>query len=107
MFNAEAGAPGGIGLPFETKLQAVNRLQEGLCFAEGRSYTRDTYKAMADEFAAKWLVGRPATAFHDAPTSTRGDAVDARRIDSLPVVCAGIQLSSGSFMAVPRTVSTG
>lgn len=56
-FDENAGAPGGHGVPFETKLQSVNRLQEGRFFDDGNKYTRDTYKAMADDFAAKWMVG--------------------------------------------------
>jgi hypothetical protein len=35
-------------------------LQEGLFFDDGAKYTRDSYKAMADDFAAKWAAGHPA-----------------------------------------------
>ena len=46
-FNEEAG---GDGIPFDTKLQTVNRLQEGLHFEDGERYTRDSYRDMADAF---------------------------------------------------------
>ena len=51
-FNEEAG---GDGIPFDTKLQTVNRLQEGLHFEDGERYTRDSYRDMADAFKRKYL----------------------------------------------------
>jgi histone demethylase JARID1 len=51
-FNEEAG---GDGIPFDTKLQTVNRLQEGLHFEDGERYTRDSYRHMADAFKEKYM----------------------------------------------------
>ncbi|EEH59694.1 uncharacterized protein MICPUCDRAFT_55195 [Micromonas pusilla CCMP1545] len=51
-FNANAG---GGEIPFDTKLQAVHRLQEGVDFEDGKRYTRESFRAMADSFAAAWM----------------------------------------------------
>lgn len=39
---------------FGTKLQRIDRLQESMPYGTGRRFTPQTYKAMADEFLAKW-----------------------------------------------------
>ena len=39
---------------FSTKLQQINTLQEGHGFDDGRQYTLDGYRRMADAFQQKW-----------------------------------------------------
>ena len=69
-FNENAG---GDDIPFETKLQAINRLQEGLHFEDGARYTRETYRAMADDFARRWHQTHPrVSAAADHLVSERG-----------------------------------
>ena len=69
-FDATAG---GEGVPFETKLQTINRLQEGLHFSDGARYDRDSYKKMADAFAAAYDAKHPEFAAR-AERARRGAA---------------------------------
>lgn len=69
-FDATAG---GEGVPFETKLQTINRLQEGLHFSDGARYDRDSYKKMADAFAAAYDAKHPEFA-ERAERARRGAA---------------------------------
>lgn len=81
-FNEHAG---GDDIPFETKLQAINRLQEGLYFEDGARYTRESYRAMADDFARRWHQTHPrVAAAADALVAERGldrHAADARALE--------------------------
>jgi histone demethylase JARID1 len=69
-FDATAG---GEGVPFETKLQTINRLQEGLHFSDGARYDRDSYTKMADAFAAAYDAKHPEFAAR-AERAKRGAA---------------------------------
>ena len=60
-------------MPFETKLQTINRLQEGLHFSDGARYDRDSYKKMADAFAAAYDAKHPEFA-ERAERARRGAA---------------------------------
>jgi histone demethylase JARID1 len=44
---------------FPTKLQRINKLQEGKGFGEGQRYTLDSYKRMADAFKEQWTSEHP------------------------------------------------
>ena len=77
-FDATAG---GEGVPFETKLQTINRLQEGLHFSDGARYDRDSYKKMADAFAAAYDAEHPEFAAR-AERAKRGAAGDPKSADT-------------------------
>ena len=80
---------GGDGVPFETKAQQINRLQEGLHFADGARYDRDSYKKMADAFAEAYrekhpeFAARLSAAKRQAPASgTTGLEMPTRDADA-------------------------
>lgn len=41
---------------YNTRLQTIHRLGEGLPFPDGKSYTAAKYRAMADEYKRQWYV---------------------------------------------------
>jgi hypothetical protein len=52
---------GGKIFPTATKIQPVHRLQEGQGFDDGKRYTLQSYKAMADEFYTSWMASHHST----------------------------------------------
>ena len=58
-------------MPFETKAQQINRLQEGLHFTDGARYDRDSYKEMADAFAEAYRAKHPEFAARLAAAKAR------------------------------------
>lgn len=54
-WNLPNTLPMDSGKRFATKLQLINRLQEGQGFDDGKQYTLREYKAMADAFYNAWI----------------------------------------------------
>jgi hypothetical protein len=81
-YNAAAG---GTGILFETKLQTINRLQEGLHFLDGKRYDRAGYQEMADAFFETYKRTHPALVTK-IETARSGAAASAESADDVPVL---------------------